>query len=482
MGKANKIDTMQRRNFLQNTFLTIAGGAMLKPVVVLAGDTGSHTKAANGKLASNIIFMVSDGMSTGTLNMASLLLQRKEGRQSHWMKLYEEQKVTRALMDTASASSMVTDSAAASSSWGGGVRVKNGSLNVGPNGEQYKPILQKFKAAGKSVGCVTTVPIAHATPAGFCVNNNKRGDMDEIALQYLSLQFDVMMGGGTENFLETERKDKQDLLSSYRQKGFDVFTGKSELIDRNRLSGAPLLGVFYDGGLPYSLDMMQDKKLQKSIPTLAEMTKHAIEHLSKNKNGFVMQVEAGKVDWAAHANDIGALLYDQIAFDDAIKVAIDFAEKDKNTLVIITTDHGNANPGLFYGDKANKNFDSIQHFKHTNEWILNGIDKNFTAQQVIERIEFAQGIVLKTEDAAQLLTHYTSLDETGVYNARKLPFKYLAQLQTNYTSVGWGWMDHSADYVELCMYGPGSELLKPFVKNTELHNLMLNATSVTQLG
>lgn len=220
--------------------------------------------------------------------------------------------------------------------------------------------------------------------------------------------------------------------------------------------------------------------MKESIPTLAEMTKKAIEKLSNNKSGFALQVEAGKVDWAAHANDIGALLYDQIAFDDAVKIAIDFAEKDENTLVIITTDHGNANPGIFYGDKANKNFDSIQQFKHTNEWILNGIDKNFTEQQVIERIEFAQGIVIKKEEAAEIVLRFQTLKEEGIYNPYKLPYKYLGEVQRNYTSVNWGSMQHSADYVELCMYGPGSELLKPFVKNTDLHNLMLTATGAIQ--
>lgn len=92
--------------------------------------------------------MVSDGMSTGTLNMASLSLQRKEGRQSHWLRLYEEQKAVRGLMDTALGNALVTDSAAASSSWGGGVRVPNGSLNVNTDGSFNKPILQKFKTAG----------------------------------------------------------------------------------------------------------------------------------------------------------------------------------------------------------------------------------------------------------------------------------------------------------------------------------------------
>lgn len=467
---------MKRRKFLLNSSLAIFVGSLVKPAK--GWSNSEYSRQFNGGQAKNIIFMVSDGMSIGTLNMADMLLQRKEGKRSQWLKLYDEQKIVRALMDTASASSLVTDSAAGSSAWGGGVRVKNGSLNVGPDGEQYKPILQKFKSAGKSVGCVTTVPIAHATPAGFCVNNNKRGDMDEIALQYLPLQFDVMMGGGIDNFMATTRKDKQDVLSLYRQSGYTVVTNRNDLMRPTGFINAPLLGAFYDGGLPYSLDMAQDRTLQESIPTLAEMTKKAIEKLSSNRKGFVLQVEAGKVDWAAHANDVGALLYDQIAFDDAIKEAIDFALTNKETLVIITTDHGNANPGLFYGDKANKNFDSIQQFKYTNDWILNGINKNFTQQQIIERVEAAQGIVLKKEDAAQLLSHYSNLDEAGVYNARKLPFKYLAQLQTNYTSVGWGSMDHSGDYVELAMYGPGSELLKPFVKNTDLHYLMLEASGV----
>lgn len=466
---------MQRRDFFRNGSLAFIGTSLFKNGY--AWHTSTNKDAA-GKKAKNIIFMVSDGMSTGTLNMASMLLQRKEGRQSHWLRLYEAQKVTRALMDTASASSLVTDSAAGSSSWGGGVRVKNGSLNVGEDGTFYKPILQKFKAMGKSVGCVTTVPIAHATPAGFCINNNKRGDMDEIALQYLPLRFDVMMGGGIGNFMAATRKDKQDVMKEYANEDYAIVTNRGQLLQTFTSLDIPLLGLFYDGGLPYALDQSQDQTLNESIPTLAEMTQKAIEVLNRNKKGFVMQVEAGKVDWAAHANDIGALLYDQIAFDDAIKVAIDFAEKDKETLVIITTDHGNANPGLFYSDKANKNFDSIQQFKQTNEWILNGINKNFTVSQVMERVEAAMGFAIKKEEAALVLQQYSHLEETGIYNPRQLPFKQLAAIQSAYTSVGWGSMDHSADYVELAMYGPGSELLKPFVKNTDLHHLMLEVTGV----
>lgn len=466
---------MQRRDFFRNGSLAFIGTTFLGQNPLQASSIPA--KGLKRK-ARNIIFMVSDGMSTGTLNMSDLLLQRKEGRRSTWLGLYDEQTITRALMDTASASSLVTDSAAGSSSWGGGIRVKNGSLNVNSDGSINTPILQKFKNKGKSVGCVTTVPIAHATPAGFCITNNKRGDMDEIALQYLPLRFDVMMGGGIDNFMDATRKDKRDLIKEYREASYTVVTSRNDLLQIKASTSNPLLGLFYDSGLPYSLDRMQDQVLGEAVPTLAEMTQKAIEVMNNNKQGFALQIEGGKVDWAAHANDVGALLYDQIAFDDAVKVAIDFAKKDKETLVIITTDHGNANPGIFYGDAANKNFDNIQKFKQTNDWILNGINRNFTAAQVIERVEYAQGMILKKEEAAELLNHYTRLDETGIYNPRKLPFKYLADLQRNYTSVGWGSMDHSGDYVELAMYGPGSELLKPFVKNTDLHQLMLQAAEV----
>ncbi|MBZ4192569.1 alkaline phosphatase [Niabella beijingensis] len=465
---------MNRKHFFRNSSLALAG-------TVLSGNlfgqkAGIKTARAAGRV-KNIIFMVSDGMSTGTLNMADLLMQRKYGKRSTWLQLYEEQKAVRALMDTASANSLVTDSAAGSSAWGGGVRVPNGKLNVGANGEQYKPILQKFKATGKAVGCVTTVPIGHATPAGFCVNNGSRGDMDEIAVQYLDLKFDVMLGGGADNFRADTRKDKTDLLQQYRQKGYTVVTDRNGLLQQ-AVTGAPLLGVFYDGGLPYALDREHDTALQQQTPTLAEMTKKAIEKLKRNPNGFVMQVEGGKVDWGAHSNDAAAMLYDQIAFDEAIKVAIDFAAADGQTLVIMTTDHGNANPGLFYGKEANRDFDRLQQFQHTNDWILNGITRDFTEAQVMERLEAAQGFALKKEEAAQLLKHYTQLNETGVYNTKHLPFRPLAAIQQEYLSIGWGAMDHSADYVELAMYGPGKELLKPFVKNTDLHHLMLQATGV----
>ncbi|WP_118196222.1 alkaline phosphatase [Albibacterium indicum] len=461
---------MKRRAFFKKGSMIAAGASLISPLDLLAGSQKQlPTLPHQGKRAKNIIFMVSDGMSTGTLTLADLMLQRKEGRQSTWMSLYNKGTATRALMDTASANALVTDSAAGSSSWGGGVRVNNGALNVNPDGSFNKPILQKFKEAGKSVGCVTSVPITHATPAGFCVNVASRGDQSIIAEEYLKLEFDVMMGAGSEFFSAEDRKDRVDLFRKFSQKGYSVVKNKKELQSLSSSDTKPILGVFHKDGLPYVVDVQSSTELQNRIPTLAEMTKIAINRLKQNNKGFVMQIEGGAVDWAAHSNDAAALIYEQIAFDEAIKEAIDFAEKDGETLVIITTDHGNANPGLFSSDKK---FELLQTVKQSNNWILNQLDASFNRSKLIDLVNAAQGFTLSQDEAQQILRYYQGSESKGV------PVDVFARIASKYTGVAFGSTGHSSDFVELTMYGPGAEQLPQFVKNTDLHNFMLDAAAV----
>lgn len=465
---------MKRRQFITRTALATTAASFLLPLQGCASSNKITNATGKGKKAKNIIFMVSDGMSAGTMNMAELYLRRKEGRGSHWMDLYRDQRASRALMDTASADSMVTDSAAGSSSWGGGVRVPNGHLNVGANGEHYKPILQKFKDAGKKVGCVTTVPITHATPAGFCINNKSRNGQPEIALDYMRLKFDVMMGGGAKYF--DHRDDGRNIFDECKANGFSLAFNKAEMMMLN--NDRPVLAVFESNGLPYEIDRINDANLLGSIPSLAEMTSKAINLMKDHPNGFVMQVEGGKVDWAAHANDAPALVYEQVAFDDAIKVAIDFAENDGNTLVVITTDHANSNPGLYYGEKADANFEKFLTIKHSNDFVLMGIKKEETPEDIIEKIKMAQNFELELEQAQEIKSKYLYLGGDGLYNPYKLPFKEYGAMMAKHTSVAFGGMEHTGDFVELAMFGPGSEKLKPFMVNTDLHNFMLDTAEV----
>ncbi|WP_419494693.1 alkaline phosphatase [Chryseobacterium bernardetii] len=464
---------MDRRKFLKGSAL-LTGLLSLSPSELWSSSKNTaHPKAGKAK---NIIFMISDGMSLGTLSMADLYSRNILGKESQWLSLYREKKVSRALMDTASANSIVTDSAAASSAFGGGIRVQNGALNIGANGEVHVPIWQKYKKAGKKIGCVTTVTVTHATPAGFCINSAKRNAEPQIAEMYAELGFDVLMGGGDEFFNPLKREDQKDLYSIYRKKNFQIVKNRTDL--QTITKGNSVLGIFSTGALPYSIDRTHLKELQNT-PTLAEMASAAIDQMKEHPEGFVLQIEAGKVDWAAHANDIAALIHDQLAFDEAIKKVMDFAEKDGNTLVIITTDHGNANPGTIYGAAATKNFNSISNYQYTNEYILNRIHKDHSAKDIKDWIYEANKLILTDEEARHLQSFYNGLEkEEGLYNYKKLPFKLYSEIQKNRNSVGWISMDHSGDYVEVAAYGPGSQLLQPYIKNTDLHHLMLEASPI----
>lgn len=467
---------MNRRKFFKNTALTAVGASLLSPLETL-GATPISSDLSKGKKAKNIILLVSDGMSNGTLQLADLLQYRKTGLRSKWLDLYENNKVSRALMETASASSLVTDSAAAGSAWGGGVRVPNGKINTAENGEEFMPLWQKFKKAGKKAGTVTTVPATHATPAAFCVNSQSRQDQQGIAQKYLDQKFDVIMGSGARYFTAYSRKDGRDMFDAFAKAGYSIAKNRNQL--KSLDTSKPILGIFGDDALPYSIDRSNEKELEEEFPTLAEMTETAINAMKDHPQGFVLMVEAGKVDWAAHGNDIAGLLYDQIAFDEAVATAVAYAEEDKETLVIITTDHGNANPGLIYGKYDQEHFDSLMNYTHSNEWILNAFNANMTTGFIKDRIEASTKVALTEDQARAMLDYYQDLTkDTGLYNPRKLPFKKLAEYQKDYNSIGWISMHHSADYVELAMYGPGSDLLKPFVKNTDLHYLLLQAAEV----
>ena len=468
---------MDRRKFFRNGSLAAIGSTIINPLKGVANELDFDTFKKNKK-AKNIIFLVSDGMSSGTLNIADLYVNRKFGRSSNWIQLYKDNLVSRALMDTSSASSIVTDSAAASSAWGTGFKVNNGSICVGVNGEEYLPIWQKFKKVGKMAGCVTSVPITHATPSGFCTNSKSRRGQADIAVKYLNINFDIMMGGGFEYFDASTREDKRDLFADFKAKGYQIARNRDEMLATD--NEKPVLGIFgKEEAMPFDLDRQNDESIKKAMPTLAEMTQKAIDKMKDNPKGFVLQVEGGKVDWAAHSNDIGGLLYDQVAFDEAIKVAIDFATKDKETLVIITTDHGNGNPGIIYGKEANDKFDSLQNYKYSNERMLNSIHSDTSLAQIREIIEFGNGKTISEKDARTIMGFYSGLkSEEGLYNFKNLPFQELADMQTKNTSVGWVAMEHTADHVELAMFGPGSEMLKPFVTNTDLHYIMLKAAEV----
>lgn len=469
------MSSFSRRDFLKTGALgSLVAGSVGVSCVVAGNDNPSNWKGG----AKNVIFMVSDGMSSGTLSMADHMIRIQRGTPSTWIGLYETNRVKRSLMDMASLTSKVTDSAAASASWGGGMRVENGALNIGPNGEEYTPILAKFKNAGKKTGLVTTTRITHATPAGFIANVSSRSMEHEIAVQMLEREADVYFGGGRRFFAGDQRRDNRDLFSEFQAKGYSLANNKTEL---GALTGAtPVLGLFTDDHLPYVVDHNNIPELLETVPTLAEMTDKALQLLSGSQ-GFILQVEGGKVDHAAHSNDASGMIFDQIGFDDAIAVAVKFVESNPDTLLIITTDHGNANPAL-NGDgpgytNADPFFETLLKATRTNNSIIDMLNENDPVSRIREVIETYTSHAITVEEAGYLKQAMQGTYK-NLYKLMNSPHAVLGQILANYTAVNFTGSNHTSDLVELASMGPGSEAINGLVRNTDLHNLMLEAAGI----
>jgi len=477
-------NSFSRRDFLKTGALsTLAlGGGLLGSKKA----PSTKFKSAPGD-AKNVIFLVVDGMSSGTMTLADLVKQRKYGDKTNWIKLYEsDREYHRGLMDMASLDSVVTDSAAASSSWGSGHRINNGAVNWGPNGEQYKPICEIFRDAGKATGLVTTTRITHATPSGFGINMPQRGMEDEIAKQYAEKEYDVLMGGGNRHFDAGRRDDGEDLYSAFTEKGYTVARTTAELNRAGRNS--KLLGIFSDSHVPYTVDRNSLAGLQETLPTLADMTTSALERLDRNENGFILQVEGGRVDHAAHGNDPSGLIYDQIAFDDMVGEVMKFTDGRDDTLVILTTDHGNANPGLSglgsgYRDSP-KMLETIHDYRHGFEWMYEEFRNRRTGSgrvpmvnDIKDVIEYATRTQITTDEALMIKRAFQGTFEAPFSN-REGTGAVMAGVLANYNGIYFIGTNHTADYTEIAAWGPGSDRIPTFVRNTALFDLMVEMADV----
>ncbi len=453
-----------RRHFLKQAGLVTTVAAVSRPSLQAA--TVPPTTAASGT-PRNIIHLVADGTSNGTLTIADYFCRLLRGHGLRWMELFYRQYVAQSMVNMRSLNSVVTDSAAASSSWGSGSRVKNGSLNVLPDGRALTPLYSLFGQAGWRRGLVTTTEITHATPAGFAVNA-QRDDAENIAVQYLERKVEVLLGGGSKFFAPEKRKDKRDLWADYRAAGYHVVTRSAEL--REAPLDAPLLGVFAESHLPYTIDHQEDAKLITRVPTLAEMTRAALRRLSRSPQ-FILQVEGGRVDHAAHANDIAAAVHEVLAFDDALALCLEFQQQEPDTLLVVTTDHGTANAGLnssggSYGDKSPL-FHNLRRARASFAEMGRRLGDDRTPGRLQRIVREATGY--KVPDAkAAFLASFFEKKGWALYDAMNSGTLQLGQLMANYYGVGWTGGEHTADYVSLIALGPGAQRFHGFLQNTDV--------------
>ncbi|MFN9433255.1 MAG: alkaline phosphatase [Acidobacteriota bacterium] len=430
----------------------LGASALLSPAQVKA-------KAGRPK---NIIFCVSDGMSPGVLMLAEYFSRIARGKGTRWAALMNDMTASRGVQDVAALNSPVTDSSSSSSAWGSGSRINNAQVNVLPDGTKLTPILELAKAAGRRTALVTTATVTHATPAGFAASQERRDDEHLIGLQYKG-RVDCILGGGQKFFDAAKRKDKRDAEGEFRQAGYQIVKAKGDLLKADR--SKPMLGLFSDGHIPFTLD-------KAAVPTLAEMAGYALEAVSGSSKGFIMQVEGARVDHAAHNNDIAGQLWDQLAFDDALGVCLDFAARKGDTLVITTSDHGNASPG-FNGmgpeyTESGKCFERILKAKSSFELLPRMLGSRPTAARVREVIEADRGIVLAAAEAEAVAQAAGGRKGISLNRGQDVALGVLGLVLSNYYGVGYTGMNHTGEYTTITATGPGSLPFEGLVRNTDV--------------
>ena len=275
----------------------------------------------------NVILLIGDGMgvsqvySAMTVSLDTLNIERF--KYIGFSKTY-------------SIDNYITDSGAGGTALSTGKKTKNGYIAVDSSKKTLKTILEYAEDNNYATGLVATSSIVHATPASFISHYYKRHDFERLALDFLNTDIDIFIGGGRKSF--AQRSDSLNLIDSLIKRNYDVFNNLDSMV-----ANSNNIAVF-------TAENHNPKYSEGRGDMLPDATEKAINFLKNRKNGFFLMVEGSQIDWGGHDNDVDYIVSEMIDFDKAIGKALDFAKKDKHTLVIITADHECGGLSLNGGD------------------------------------------------------------------------------------------------------------------------------------
>lgn len=431
----------------------------------IQGSKSNVVYANEKSKAKNVIMMIADGMSTEGITLA---------RHTKGDNLAIDE-ISVGCVITSWANGPITDSAPGGTVYAAGEKTNNKYIGTSVNDTPMASILEGAESVGKATGIVATSEITHATPGDFTAHTSNRKYYNQILQQQINQDMEVVLGGGFNKPSGFSSEVSTDEFNSYyeeqvnniKEEGFDFITTKDELTSYD---GDKLWGSFADADLKYDFDRQSDN--DNVQPSLAEMTTKAIEVLNKDEDGFFLMVEGSKVDWAAHANNTVGIVSDILAFDEAVKAAVEFAKADGNTVVVVTTDHGNS--GITIGSTYyNENIESYDKATYTN---TTDLLKNATITE--ERFnEIASG--KSDEEIKALAKKYYGIDlndeELAIVKAEQWEGRQVGIREVIARRVGIGYTTggHTGEQVYLGVYSPSNvELLEGVVDNTEVNKYM----------
>jgi alkaline phosphatase len=305
------------------------------------------------RAAKNVILFIGDGMSNAH-RVAARVLSRQISEGRYKGRLVIDQFPQMALVGTSGVDSLMTDSANSMSAYTTGHKSSTNALGVYADrtpdtldDPRVETVGELAKRKGLAIGIVTNTEVEDATPAGVVAHTRRRADYDVIVQQFFNLKPDVLMGGGSANFIPkavagSKRGDEQDFVAKFKDAGYAVATTATEL--KQAAPGASKLLGLYNLG---NLDGVLDRKFLKGgsvkrfgdQPDLTQEVEAALSVLSKSENGFFLMVESGLIDKYTHALDMERSIYDTIMLDNAVGVAKAFADQRNDTLILVLADH-----------------------------------------------------------------------------------------------------------------------------------------------
>ena len=445
------------------------------------------------KPVKNVIVMIPDGTSLATVSIA------------RWLQWYQDPSKPKLNIDpylcgtvrTHSSNAPIGDSAPTTSCYMTGQPSRTGYVSTYPEQDKdndiysteaeraFQPLTTVLEAGkilqGKATGLVFTCEFPHATPADCSAHSYKRGRYDWIAPQMVHNELDVVIGGGVS--ILTEEMEKELVANGYKVYRNDLQGMRADKSEK-------MWALYGDKEMAYDLD--RDPNQQ---PSIEEMTRKAIEKLSKDPDGFFLMVEGSKVDWAAHGNDPVGMATDFLAFDRACGAALEFARQNGETAVVILPDHGNS--GISLGRRSCKGYDKLSKDQLFHQFSLYKLTAEGFAKKVnsIPNSEVQQmfsqyaGFELTDEEMNALnnckdyknspipAEQRKTDDNSSMYSGNLTGL--MAHIITSRTCFGFTTGGHTGEEVFLAAYHPQGSLPIGMNTNIEINEYLCNLFSLT---
>ncbi len=492
-------------------------------VIVISNSHGAGSSIPAQNEVKYIFYFIGDGMATVQIHAAEAYLASLE--EGYNDDIVGEKKTVNlnftnfpayGMITTYADDRFITDSAAAGTALACGVKTACGVVSLSTNRQKrLTTIAELAKDKGMRVGIVTSVSIDHATPAVFYAHQVSRDNYYDIGLQLANSNFDYFAGGALKQpqRMKPRRNSAADAnavipKNTYEiaeENGFKIVTSRKELDDCK--PGERVIAYNKSEKSLQALNYEIDRP--DNCMSLAELTEKGIELLDNDK-GFFIMVEGGKIDWACHANDAMASIIDTIAFDKAVKIALQFYEKHPaETLIVVTADHETGGMSMgFASTEYSTAFEILKNQKMSYEafdkkvWskytsgAWSGVEDNipdnlktdiagsfglvYNRLSAYEKklLEDAYDKSMAKEKHVRLkVNDFSEQDELlyGTYNPISVT---LTHMLNNKAGIAWTSYAHTGAPVEVHAIGKDSDFFNGFYDNTEVPKKIAKAINV----